>query len=305
MTLRIAIITISDRSARGERPDSSGPLLKETINAQGWQATHREILPDDVVFLRDHLLALAESDKFDVILTTGGTGFGPRDITPEATQSVIERNAPGLAEAMRAASLKVTPHGDMTVLATDQYDMTIRWGHGPESFQMMSIAVEPSTQDLFVFVGRPDKIYRITQEGVIVELPTEFEKDVFNCDLTFDADGNLFALVCYSENYNVGPLLRRLYRVTSSGELSLVANLDADLPNNEDDFAFTSSGNIIMLTRGVVCYPDEYELVKITPTGEKSRIAWHLPIDPLGMAMNAEGDIFFTCAMGIFKVSRR
>lgn len=111
MTLRIAIITISDRSARGERPDSSGPLLKETINAQGWQATHREILPDDVVLLRDHLLALAESDKFDVILTTGGTGFGPRDITPEATQSVIERNAPGLAEAMRAASLKVTPHG--------------------------------------------------------------------------------------------------------------------------------------------------------------------------------------------------
>ena len=111
MTLRIAIITLSDRSSQGQRPDRSGPLLKETIIAQGWAATHREILPDNVVILRDHLIALAESDQFDIILTTGGTGFGPRDVTPEATSSVIERPSPGLAEAMRAASLQITPHG--------------------------------------------------------------------------------------------------------------------------------------------------------------------------------------------------
>ena len=81
--------------------------------------------------------------------------------------------------------------------------------------------------------------------------------------------------------------------------------MDADLPNNEEDFALLPSGDIIMITRGVVGSPDEYELVKISPMGEKSRIAWHLPIDPLSMAMNIEGDIFFDCAMGVFKISLR
>ena len=110
MEIRTAIITVSDRSASGERPDTSGPALKKAILEQGWQVVKREILPDDLVKLRDHLVALAESGKVDIILTTGGTGFGPRDITPEATLGVIERLAPGLAEAMRAYSLQITPH---------------------------------------------------------------------------------------------------------------------------------------------------------------------------------------------------
>lgn len=110
MTLRIGILTVSDRSWRGERQDSSGPALAEAVQAQGWQVVRQMILPDDLADLRDLLAAWADSGEMDVILTTGGTGFAPRDVTPEATQAVIERPAPGLAEAMRQASLQVTPH---------------------------------------------------------------------------------------------------------------------------------------------------------------------------------------------------
>ena len=110
MALRFGILTVSDRSWRGERKDASGPALVEAVQAQGWQVVRQMILPDDMQDLSDLLAVWADSGKMDVILTTGGTGFAPRDITPEATQAIIERPAPGLAEAMRAASLQVTPH---------------------------------------------------------------------------------------------------------------------------------------------------------------------------------------------------
>src|SRR5574341_2628773 len=110
MTLRFAVLTISDRSSRGERPDASGPALVEFIQSRGWVVTRRDVLPDELGVLRESLADLADRDEADIILTTGGTGFAPRDVTPEATRAVIEQEAPGLAEAMRAASLKVTPH---------------------------------------------------------------------------------------------------------------------------------------------------------------------------------------------------
>jgi len=110
MTLRFGILTVSDRSSRGERPDASGPALRDVILAQDWQVARQSILPDDVALIRQALIDWADSGEVDIILTTGGTGFSPRDVTPEATQSVIERQAPGIAEAMRADSLRVTPH---------------------------------------------------------------------------------------------------------------------------------------------------------------------------------------------------
>lgn len=110
MTLRFGILTVSDRSARGERADLSGPALVALVAAQGWQVVRASILPDDLTVLRQALAAWADSGDLDVILTTGGTGFAPRDVTPEATLAVVERLAPGLAEAMRAESLKITPH---------------------------------------------------------------------------------------------------------------------------------------------------------------------------------------------------
>jgi molybdopterin adenylyltransferase len=110
LNLHVGILTSSDRSSRGERPDLSGPALAEVVTAQGWTVAKTIILPDDLEGLRDTLIAWADSSELDVILTTGGTGFAPRDMMPEATRAVIDREAPGLAEAMRQASLKVTPH---------------------------------------------------------------------------------------------------------------------------------------------------------------------------------------------------
>lgn len=110
MTIRFGILTLSDRSSRGERPDASGPALAHLIETQGWSVARQALLPDDESAIRALLAEWADSGEMDVILTTGGSGFAPRDVTPEATRAVIEREAPGLAEAMRAASLKITPH---------------------------------------------------------------------------------------------------------------------------------------------------------------------------------------------------
>lgn len=110
MKIRFGILTVSDRSFRDERPDISGPALVEIIRENGWDVVETLIVPDEVDILCDTLILWADSGDIDVILTTGGTGFAPRDITPEATRSVIDKLAPGLTEAMRATSLQITPH---------------------------------------------------------------------------------------------------------------------------------------------------------------------------------------------------
>jgi molybdenum cofactor synthesis domain-containing protein len=110
LQVRTAVLTISDRSYRDERPDSSGPQLVERINKLGWQAIFTRIIPDEISEISQELIRLCDQGYVDLILTTGGTGFSPRDITPEATLAVIDRSAPGLAEAMRTSSMKVTPH---------------------------------------------------------------------------------------------------------------------------------------------------------------------------------------------------
>lgn len=110
MVIRVAVLTVSDRSASGDRPDESGPALVEMIRATGWQVVRTHILPDDLMVLRETLAEWADQEAADVILTTGGTGFAPRDVTPEATLAVIDKEAPGLAEAMRAASAAESPH---------------------------------------------------------------------------------------------------------------------------------------------------------------------------------------------------
>jgi len=110
MTIRIGIITISDRSSRAERPDTSGPALVEAISKQGWLVSRTTILPDEFQAIVATLTDWADNGEMDVILTTGGTGFSQRDVTPEATSAVIQRSTPGLSEAMRNASLRITPH---------------------------------------------------------------------------------------------------------------------------------------------------------------------------------------------------
>lgn len=108
--MRFGILTVSDRSSAGEREDLSGPLLRQLVEDQGWQVVREGVVPDEIEEIKAALIAWAGSGEIDVILTTGGTGFAPRDVTPEATLAVIERSTPGLVEAIRAESLKVTPH---------------------------------------------------------------------------------------------------------------------------------------------------------------------------------------------------
>ena len=110
MSIRVAILTVSDRSARGERPDTSGPALIEIAIQQGWQVVSNRIVADDRRDIEEALVTWCDGDQIDLILTTGGTGFAPRDVTPEATLAISDRAAPGLAEAMRQQSLAITPH---------------------------------------------------------------------------------------------------------------------------------------------------------------------------------------------------
>mgnify|MGYP005854549567 CR=1 FL=1 len=109
MTIRVGILIVSDRSARHERPDAAGPAIAERVRALGWQTVRQEIVPDELEQIQEALSAWCDGDDLDLIFTSGGTGFSPRDNTPEATLAVIERQAPGLVEAMRAASLQSTP----------------------------------------------------------------------------------------------------------------------------------------------------------------------------------------------------
>ena len=107
--LRAAVITLSDRGSRGEREDKSGPLIVKMLAAAGYKVEETLLLPDEAAALKAQLIRLADGRQVNLILTTGGTGFSPRDITPEATLAVADRNAPGIAEAMRAHSIRITP----------------------------------------------------------------------------------------------------------------------------------------------------------------------------------------------------
>lgn len=110
--LRVAVVTVSDRSFRGEREDRSGPALARAAEEGGAQVVRRELVPDDPDALAALLIAMCDAPgASDLVLTTGGTGLGPRDRTPEATAAVCERLVPGIPEALRADSLRVTPHG--------------------------------------------------------------------------------------------------------------------------------------------------------------------------------------------------
>ena len=105
---RAAIITASDSGYRGEREDLSGPVIKEILEREGYEVISMDILPDDQVMLAGKLQEIADSEKAELILTTGGTGFSERDVTPEATEEVIERKVPGIPEAILAYSMTIT-----------------------------------------------------------------------------------------------------------------------------------------------------------------------------------------------------
>ena len=111
MAYTAAVITISDKGYRGEREDTSGPNLVKILTEKGFDVTYTAIVPDEAEMIQSELLKCADEKKIALVLTTGGTGFSPRDITPEAAMEVIQRLTPGIPEAMRAESMKITPKG--------------------------------------------------------------------------------------------------------------------------------------------------------------------------------------------------
>jgi molybdopterin adenylyltransferase len=112
--MRVAILTISDSVSRGTHKDASGPGLRERCSQLGWEVTTGIVLPDDMEAIRDRLAFLADSGAADLILTTGGTGIGPRDTTPEATTEACQKLLPGLSEVMRDEGRKKTPRAALS-----------------------------------------------------------------------------------------------------------------------------------------------------------------------------------------------
>ena len=109
-TYRFAVITMSDKGSRGEREDTSGKALVKMFIEQGYELCHYSVVPDRVPVIVETALEAIENDKADLVITTGGTGVSPTDVTPEAMDQVFEKEVPGISEAMRAASMAVTPY---------------------------------------------------------------------------------------------------------------------------------------------------------------------------------------------------
>ena len=111
MSYTAAVITVSDKGYRGQREDTSGPNLVRILQERGFDVTYTAMVPDEPGVMKTELCKCADEPAIALVLTTGGTGFSPRDITPEATLEVVERQTPGIPEAMRAESMKITPKG--------------------------------------------------------------------------------------------------------------------------------------------------------------------------------------------------
>jgi molybdopterin adenylyltransferase len=123
--MKVAVITISDSVARGERHDASGPALVTRCNELGWPVSSTHLVADDVFQIQTVLKRLADDEKMDLILTTGGTGLGPRDVTPEATQAIADRVIPGFAEEMRRKGLEKTPRAILSRSSAAIRDTTL------------------------------------------------------------------------------------------------------------------------------------------------------------------------------------
>jgi molybdopterin adenylyltransferase len=152
--IKVAVVTLSDKASAGVREDGSGPLLRQLLSDLGAEVNDPFVIPDDQRQIETVLTRLADVDGCDLILTTGGTGLAPRDCTPEATRAVIDRLAPGFAEAMRARSLEVTPHAMLSraVAGTRGKTLIINMPGSPkacrEHFEVIAPAMKHAIETL-------------------------------------------------------------------------------------------------------------------------------------------------------------
>lgn len=160
---KAAVVTLSDKGYADEREDRSGPLICEMLMQNGYDVQETVLLPDDEEKIKECLCKLCDEDKMDIIFTTGGTGFAPRDCTPEATMAVADRNAPGIAEAMRLASLKITPRAMLSrgVSVIRGQTLIINLPGSPKAVRENLEAVLPSLDHgLAILTGRDGECAR-------------------------------------------------------------------------------------------------------------------------------------------------
>ena len=162
---RAAVLTVSDRSFRGERPDAGGPLVAELLEAGGYEVVRQDIVPDEQPEIEAMLKAIADSGEVQLLVTTGGTGFAPRDVTPEATLAVCDRLTPGIPEAMRYASLQITPRAMLSRAQAGirKGTLIINLPGSPKAAQENLEAVLPTlSHGLEMLSGRPADCAKLT-----------------------------------------------------------------------------------------------------------------------------------------------
>ena len=156
MSYTAAVITVSDKGYLGQREDTSGPNLCKILTDRGFDVVYTAMVPDDMDKIRQQLLKCADELGISLVLTTGGTGFSPRDITPEATMAVIERLTPGIPEAMRYESMKITPKGCLSrsVAGIRRRSLIINLPGSKKASQENILAViDPVTHGLEMLLG--------------------------------------------------------------------------------------------------------------------------------------------------------
>ncbi|MEM7336450.1 MAG: MogA/MoaB family molybdenum cofactor biosynthesis protein [Chloroflexota bacterium] len=163
--MKVGILIISDRASRGEYEDKSAPIIQEKLKIySNWHITHEAIVPDEFEQIVETLTNWSD-EGVNLLLTSGGTGFSPRDITPEATKRVIEREAPGLAEAVRAESLKITQHAMLSraVAGIRKQTLIINMPGNPKAVQEnleFLLPVLPHALDLLIEAQDSDQQHR-------------------------------------------------------------------------------------------------------------------------------------------------
>lgn len=160
---KAAVVTLSDKGYAGEREDKSGPLICEILTESGYDVQETILLPDEKEEIKKCLCELCDKKRMDIIFTTGGTGFSPRDCTPEATMDIAQRNAPGIAEAMRLASLKITPRAMLSrgVSVIRGKTLIINLPGSPKAVRENLEAVLPSLDHgLAILTGRDEECAR-------------------------------------------------------------------------------------------------------------------------------------------------
>ncbi len=170
MRIRVGVLTVSDRSSRGERADESGPLIRRLVLEQLDAVVEAEgIVPDNRAKIAEKLIEWCDDKRLDLILTTGGTGFAPRDLTPEATRDVIERETPGFPEVMRMEGFKVTPHAILSraVAGIRGKSLIINLPGSPKAVREGLLLILPAIPHaISTLTEAPDKeIHRFSKPG--------------------------------------------------------------------------------------------------------------------------------------------